>query len=68
MQSKVAADTAKPSQFDKFTLFQEGAEAYALNHTTVASENIQNASNVTEQEEMFMPCMVGAMESQFLKM
>lgn len=68
VQFKVAADTAKPSQFDKFTLFEDGAEAYALAHTTVSSDNIQNASNVTEQEEMFMPCMVGAMESQFLKM
>jgi len=44
------------------------AESYALAHTTIASDNIQNASNVTEQEKLFMPCMVGAMESQFLKM
>ena len=55
-------------KFDQFTLFQEGAESYALSHTTVASQNIQNASKVTEKEELFMPCMVGAMESQFLKM
>lgn len=66
--SKVAPDTAKPSKFGKFTLFQEGAEAYALAHTSVSSEAIQNASNVTEEEKLFMPCMVGAMESQFLKM
>jgi len=66
--SKIAPDTAKPSKFDQFTLFQEGAEAYALAHTSVASENIQNASNITEEENLFMPCMVGAMESQFLKM
>merc|ERR1719453_1165336 len=68
VQSELAPDTAKPSKFDKFTLFQEGAEAYALCHTSVASANIQTASNVTEQAKMFMPCMVGAMESQFLKM
>ena len=37
-------------------------------HTSLASANIQNASKVTEDEKMFMPCMVGAMESQFLKM
>merc|ERR1711937_510325 len=68
VQSELAPDTAKPSKFDRFTLFQEGAEAYALCHTSVASANIQKASDVTEQEKMFMPCMVGAMESQFLKM
>merc|ERR1711885_103810 len=68
VQSEIAADTAKPSKFDKFTLFQDEAESYALAHTTIASDNIQNASNVTEEEKLFMPCMVGAMESQFLKM
>jgi hypothetical protein len=66
--SKVAPDTENPAKFDKFTLFQEGAESYALSLTTVSSDNIQNASNVTEKEKLFMPCMVGAMESQFLKM
>lgn len=35
--SKLAADTAKPAKFDKFSLFEEGAEQYALQHTTVAS-------------------------------
>lgn len=57
-----------PLKYDNFSLFHEGAESYALAHTTVASENIINASNLTENEKMFMPCMVGAMESQFLKM
>jgi len=37
-------------------------------HTTTASKNIQNASITTEKQELFMPCMVGSMESQFLKM
>merc|ERR1711907_759836 len=68
VQFQLAPDTEKPSKFDNFTLFQEGAEAYALSHTSIASQNIQQASQVTEQEQMFMPCMVGAMESQFLKM
>lgn len=54
--------------FDQFTLFNEGAEEYALSHTTVVSKNIQNASKVTEDQKMFMPCMVGSIESQFLKM
>merc|ERR1712194_780125 len=52
----------------KFCLFEEGVEAYAMAHTTLSSNNVQYASNVTEQEKLFMPCMVGAMESQFLKM
>ena len=39
-----------------------------MTHTSLASANIQNASKITEEEKMFMPCMVGAMESQFLKM
>ena len=39
-----------------------------MSHTSIASENIQKASKITEDEKMFMPCMVGAMESQFLKM
>merc|ERR1711907_630642 len=66
--SEVAPDTEKPAKFDKFSLFQEGAENYALAHTTVASDNVQVANKITEKEKMFMPCMVGAMESQFLKM
>jgi len=65
---KVAEDTAKPAKFDKFSLFNEGAESYAMAHTSVASQNIQNASLTTEKEKLFMPCMVGSMESQFLKM
>jgi predicted O-methyltransferase YrrM len=68
VQFNVAKDTAKPAKFDKFTLFNEGAENYALSHTSIASKNIQNASLTTEKEKMFMPCMVGTMESQFLKM
>jgi len=68
VSAEVAADTAKPAKFDKFTLFQDSAESYALAHTTLASANVQNASNITEKEKLFMPCMVGAMESQFLKM
>lgn len=65
---EVAKDTEKPAKFDKFTLFNEGAESYAMAHTSVASKNIQNASLTTEKEKLFMPCMVGSMESQFLKM
>lgn len=34
---EIAADTEKPLKFDKFSLFNEGAEAYAQAHTTVSS-------------------------------
>lgn len=66
--SNVAEDTNAPPDFNNFTLFHEGAEAYAVAHTSVVSKNIQYASDLTEKQDMFMPCMVGAMESQFLRM
>merc|ERR1719230_1767817 len=62
------ADTEKPMKFDQFTLFQDKAEAYAMENTTIASANVQVANEVTQKEKLFAPCMVGAMESQFLKM
>jgi len=65
---KIAPDTAKPPKFDDVTLFHDGAEAYSCAQTTVASDNVRNASKITEKEGMFMPCMVGPLESQFLKM
>ena len=43
-------------------------EEYATSNTTIASKNIQNAARVTTQQNMFAPCMVGSLESQFLKM
>lgn len=61
-------EAVKPLKFDNHTLFHEGVETYALSQTTLASENIQKASNITEEEKLFMPCMVGTIESQFLKM
>lgn len=36
--------------------------------TQVASADIQNIARVTEEKELFMPCMVGQLEAQFLKM
>merc|ERR1711865_893228 len=66
--NQVVPDTDVPTKFDKFCLFEEGVEAYAMAHTTLSSNNVQYASTLTEDENLFMPCMVGAMESQFLKM
>ena len=39
-----------------------------MDNTTLASENVQVANKITQEEKLFAPCMVGAMESQFLKM
>merc|ERR1712176_478308 len=43
-------------------------EEYAQNNTTIASKNIQQAARLTNEKNMFAPCMVGSLESQFLKM
>jgi hypothetical protein len=63
-----APDTAKPPTFDKFTLFNDGVEKYAMGQTSVASSNLQNVAKLTVEKKMFAPCMVGSLESQFLKM
>lgn len=39
-----------------------------MENTTIASNNVQVANEITQKEKLFAPCMVGAMESQFLKM
>merc|ERR1712136_268024 len=36
--------------------------------TTVASKDMQYIASLTENNKMFSPCMVGTLESQFLKM
>merc|ERR1712151_120880 len=43
-------------------------EEYATTNTTIASKNIQHAARITQDQGMFTPCMVGSLESQFLKM
>ena len=61
-------DTEAPPSFGHNTLFHNKAEEYAMKNTSVSSKNIQAAAEVTMEEEMFAPCMVGTLESQFLKM
>merc|ERR1711937_297836 len=62
-----APDTAEAPHFPHNTLFHDQAEKYATSQTTVASKNIQVAAKVTTEENLFAPCMVGSLESQFLK-
>jgi len=68
VQFETVSDTDSPPVFDKFTLFNDGVERYAMEQTSVASKNLQNVAKLTEQKKMFAPCMVGSLESQFLKM
>jgi len=58
-----------PPAFPYSHLFADGsAEGYALKQTTPCSPNVRCAAQITDKHNMFMPCMVGALESQFLKM
>jgi len=68
VQQETVQDSRYPPDFNHVSLFHEGAEAYAMANTTMSSANIKYVSELTDQQDMFMPCMVGAMESQFLKM
>ena len=68
IQFSASEDTASPPDYDQFTLFHSEVENYAMNNTSLASTNLQKVAKMTEEQEMFMPCMVGTLESQFLKM
>ena len=65
---KAAPDTECPPDFDRFKLFHDGVEKYAMDQTTTASVDMQYIAGLTENNKMFSPCMVGTLESQFLKM
>jgi len=65
---EMADDTATAPSFPHNTLFHDEAERYAMSQTTVASNNVRTAAKITVEEELFAPCMVGTLESQFLKM
>ena len=63
-----APDTECPPEYHNFKLFHDGVEKYAMSQTTVASKDMQYIAGLTENNAMFSPCMVGTLESQFLKM
>jgi len=63
-----APDTDKVLLYNYNSLFHEGVESYTMDLTMSSSESLQIASKVTEDEKLFMRCMVGSIESQFLKM
>ena len=68
VQFQESKSTVSPPDFTEFTLFHKGVEKYAMDNTTLASRNLQNVAHNTEMKKMFAPCMVGTLESQFLKM
>merc|ERR1711871_454493 len=65
--SRMLLDDTPPA-FDSDTLFKKKVEDYATQLTTPASSDVDRVVKATEREGMFMPCMVGQLEGQFLKM
>ena len=63
-----AEDTPTAPSFKHNVLFHEKVEKYAMSQTSTASKNIATAAKITTRESLFAPCMVGSLESQFLKM
>ena len=63
-----AVDTPSAPHFPHNTLFHNSVEDYSMKQTTLSSSNIQAAAKITNEEQLFAPCMVGTLESQFLKM
>ncbi len=61
-------DTPEAPVFPQNTLFHANAESYAMAQTSVSSANVQVAAKITTEQNLFAPCMVGTLESQFLKM
>jgi len=59
---------AEPPVFNADTIFKETVEDYATQLTTAASPDVARIASLTAEEGMFMPCMVGQLEGQFLKM
>jgi predicted O-methyltransferase YrrM len=58
----------QPPPFGDDTLFHDKVELYATSFTTPGTADVQRLASVTEREQLFMPCMVGQLEGQFLKM
>jgi len=61
-------DTERPPSYSHDTLFHELVEDYAMDMTTVPTEDVKRVATATKDNDMFAPCMVGTLESQYLKM
>lgn len=62
------SDTSHPPKFEQSTLFHDGAEEYACAMTSAPSRDFEIIAEETDKANLFAPCMVGAVEGQFLKM
>ncbi|PXF46781.1 2-epi-5-epi-valiolone synthase [Gracilariopsis chorda] len=61
-------DTPHPPEFEQSTLFHNGAEEYACAMSSAPSHDFEVIAEETDKANLFAPCMVGAVEGQFLKM
>ncbi|CAD7927440.1 unnamed protein product, partial [Amoebophrya sp. A120] len=69
VEFEIQPDTPLPPQCNHVQMFADDVvENYAVSHSTPASKAIQHAATVTQAEKLFMPCMVGSLEANFLKM
>lgn len=68
ISSMIAEDTAYPPAFEHQTLFQSAAEEYAQSMTSTPTKDYVYIAEETRKADLFAPCMVGALEGQFLKM
>merc|ERR1711966_300118 len=58
----------EPPAFNADTTFKDTVEDYATQLTSAASPAVARIVGSTSEAGMFMPCMVGQLEGQFLKM
>jgi len=58
----------KPPKYEATTLFGSGVEDYAMKMTSLPSASVRSIASSTMESQLFAPCMVGTLESQFLKM
>lgn len=66
--SQSAPNTTHPPKYTNYSLFQDGAEQYAVHNSSLVSPDLQHVALQTKAQDLFTPCMVGALEAQFLKM
>ena len=68
VQFEASPDTSRPPDYPQVSLFHPEVESYAMSQTTPASPALQTVARLTCEQDMFLPCMVGSLESQVLKM
>jgi len=68
-QDRPLANAPRPPPFPHVTLFKSDlVETYAAQMTSKPTKAIQGVADATLESSHFAPCMVGSLESDFLKM